>query len=284
MSRQAELCAVGLALVAAGGCGDGTDWRIAPCPDETDETCGVGSLVVGERERTYVVSRRNGYDCSAGDLPLILAWHGSGGNGASFRANMNDDFEDLDFEATVAGRALVVYPDGIEHGDCRGRTCWDREPDGYDTAFFDALVAQLADDYCVDTSRVFSVGHSRGGRFVEVLACHRSDSHVAVASISAGDGNVEACPGNVPIWLTHAHDDATIGFDQGENHRDAWAERNGCDAIADPATFPDDACTTLSGCGDTPVVWCPTNEPEWDGHAIPEIADEEIWAFFSSLP
>lgn len=271
-----------IASIGLAGCGE--DWRIEPCVGESDETCRVDTLTVDGRERSYVVSRRHGYDCSGGEVPLVLMWHGSGGNGASFRANMNDDFDALDFEATVGANALVVYPDGLPHWDCWRRTCWDRDPEGYDLAFFDALVPRLAEEFCVDTSRVFSLGHSRGGRFVEVLACHRSEAHRAVASIAAGVGNVEDCPGRVPIWLSHGQDDGTIAFSEGESHREHWAERNGCDPVIDPGGFVVDACAELRGCDEgLPVVWCPTTGADWDGHAPPALADEAIWAFFSRI-
>ena len=204
----------------ASGCA--ADWRIEPCLGETEETCRFDTLLVDGVQRGYVVSRRHGYDCSGGDLPLVIAWHGSGGNGASFRANLQDDFSDLDFEAAIGGAAVVVYPDGLTHADCQFGTCWDRDPSGRDVAFFDALVTRLSEEFCVDRERVFSVGHSRGGRFVEVLACHRSEAHVAVASIAAGDRNVVICPGRVPIWLTHGRKDQVIPFREGESHREHW--------------------------------------------------------------
>jgi polyhydroxybutyrate depolymerase len=162
------------------------------------------------------------------------------------------------------------------------RTCWDRDPVGRDVEFFDALVEFLSNSYCIDPKRVFSVGHSRGGRFVEVLACNRDESHRAVASIAAGVNNVTRCGGNPPIWLSHSVQDEIIDFGDGESHRRAWAERNGCDPPKRDA--PLDTCTKLSGCPvDNPVVWCPTSEEDWKGHAVPGLADEEIWKFFSDM-
>ena len=47
--------------------------------------------------------------------------------------------------------------------------------------------------------------------------------------------------------------------------------------------FPDDSCTALANCyPGMSVVWCPTNERDWDGHAVPGLADDAIWSFFSS--
>lgn len=268
-----------LLLATLLACG-GEDWRIEPCVGEDAGTCEVGELRVDGVRRTYLVGRLGGYDCSASNVPLVLYWHGSGANGASDRRAVNETFAGLELERTIGASALVVYPDGLEHPDCGGRTCWERDPSGRDVRFFDALVPHLAERYCVDPERVFSIGHSRGGRFVEVLACHRAGAHVAVAMIAAGPDNVDDCPGSLPVWLSHGVDDEVIAFRHGEAHRDAWAERNGCDPPAAQESALD-TCTPLRGCPESrPVVWCPTRVRAWQGHAVPLLADEEIGAFF----
>lgn len=255
------------------------DWRIEPCVGEGPDQCQVETIEVGE-PRTYVVSSRDA--CPKKGRPLVLWFHGSGGNGASDRAQVNTTWEDLALEATFAGEALFVYPDGLPHRDCRGATCWDRDPEGRDVALFDALVPRLAAEQCADPSRVLAFGHSRGGRFVEVLACHRAPQLLGAAMIAAGPDNVASCPGALPIWLSHGLDDRTIDFSAGEGHRDAWAARNDC---ASPGNdWPLDACSPLPGCpADTPVTWCPTTEGDWSGHAVPGLADEELRAFFDGL-
>lgn len=263
-------------------CGCGQDWRIPPCENESAKTCEVINVDVDGKARTALVSKLGGVDCSQGKLPVILVWHGSRSNGASVRQNVNHDFADLRLEATVAGKALFVYPDGLSHIDCQGFTCWDRSPSGRDLRFFDALLTTLAQRYCVRTERVFSIGHSRGGRFVEVLACYRAARHHALASIAAGGGNVSTCPGRAPIWLSHGTKDKVIPFKDGEKHRDNWAARNGCSTAT--SSFPLNQCTALVGCPSaTPVVWCPTDESDWDGHALPGMMDEAIWSFFRTF-
>lgn len=275
--RAPILCAVLTAFVACG-----VDWRIEPCAAEMFGRCHVGEIVVDGESRSYLVSRVDDLDCSSGNLPIVLFFHGSGGNGASGRAQVNETWDDLALEEAIAGRALVVYPDGLSHRDCFGRTCWDRNPQGRDVAFFDALPVHLAAQYCVDPERVFAIGHSRGGRFVEVLACERSHALLAAASIGAGAGNVDRCTGQLPIWLSHGVDDRVISFAEGEQNRNAWSGRNGCRSEA--ADYPLDTCTEIAGCRDaSPVWWCPTTESDWNGHAVSGLADESIWDFFSSF-
>lgn len=241
------------------------------CEGEEPGDCRVDSATVDGRTRTWLVSHRARLDCAQGPVPLVLAFHGAGSNGQELRGYLG--LEDL-----LGPSALVVYPDGLPRSDTMGQTGWNRDPAGDDLRFFDLLVARLAEDPCVDTGRLFAVGHSRGGRFTEVLACHRGERHRALASIAAGTDNAATCPQRAPFWLTHGVHDQTIPYAEGLLNRDHWGTRNGC-APAAGTDFPLDACTELSGCA-LPVVWCPSSASEWRNHAPPAFAPTEIKAFF----
>ena len=41
--------------------------------------------------------------------------------------------------------------------------------------FFDAMLAQMSADYCVDPARIFVAGQSYGGLMTEALGCLRGD-------------------------------------------------------------------------------------------------------------
>jgi polyhydroxybutyrate depolymerase len=179
-------------------------------------------------------------------------------------------------------RPVVVYPFGLPREELDGRTGWNRDPEGNDVAYFDALVAELAATSCIDPERVFSVGHSRGGRFVDVLGCFRGDEHRALASISAGTGNHASCEDSAPMWITHGRKDEYVAFWEGEDYRNRWASYDGCTAPGLFTSFPDDQCTELAGCAaDTPVVWCPHTFEGEHGHGPPPFAEEEIATFFA---
>jgi len=111
---------------------------------------------------------------------LILAFHGSGGSGALFRAGSGLD--------TVADRqgAIVVYPDaavGNWAEDC-GCNVADRLGVN-DTAFVRLIIDTITARFPVDPQRIYAVGFSQGGLFVHRLACQMADRFVAVASIAS---------------------------------------------------------------------------------------------------
>jgi poly(3-hydroxybutyrate) depolymerase len=254
-------------------------WSTDPCEGETEDTCRMQGVRVDGEERCVLVSLP-----SSGlveDPALVIVFHGSDGNGAQQRQTMNGELEGLALEEAVSGEALVVYPDGRTHSDCDGNTCWDRSVDGPDLRFFDEMVEHFVREWGVDARRVFVVGHSRGGRLVEVLACNRSQTLAGGAMMAVGSGNVSSCDASMPMWIAHGTDDQTIPFSKGVEHAENWAERNFC-VSPELDTFPVDSCTPLDGCS-TPVEFCPATVDEWGGHAPPAIADTELWRFFSDL-
>jgi poly(3-hydroxybutyrate) depolymerase len=249
------------------------DWDGTPqtCGGFQSDTCREETVVVDGVTRSYIVT---------GDLtarrpepvPLVIVWHGSGTNGEYVRRRFS--------LPSIGNRsAIIVYPNGLPRPELDGRSGWNRDPLGNDIRFFDDLVDHLADLYAIDRAAVFSVGHSRGGRFVDVLACYRADAHSALAFISAGTGNVSACPGSAPIWITHGRRDGWVGFKNGVDWVRRWAANNGCDPVR-PRTFANDECTVLPGCG-VEVVWCPHTSDFENGHGPPPFAEEEIERFFA---
>jgi poly(3-hydroxybutyrate) depolymerase len=249
------------------------DWEPEPpaCDDGALADCGVRSLDVDGQTRSYLIV---GDDACAGPRPLILAWHGSGTNAEYLRRRS---------APTHVGEepALVVYPQGLPRPELDDRTGWNRDPTGNDIAFFDALVAHLAAESCADADRVYSLGHSRGARFSDVLGCFRGDEHRAIATVSAGTGNVSSCEDRVPMWITHGREDEYVAFWEGEDRRDYWARNNGCEEPGWFSSFDDDQCTELVGCDvDAPVVWCPHTSRDDAGHGPPPFTDEEVSRFF----
>lgn len=238
--------------------------------------CMSAAAVAGEQRRTSSI---DGSDRSylvvvpaggAGKpLPLVFAWHGLGGSGALARRYFG-------IEAAAAGKAVLVYPDALPLPSFANRTGWNLAAEGPDLRFFDAMLAQVSRDDCVDLNRVFSTGHSFGGYMTNTLGCLRSSVLRAIAPVAGGLGG-GACPGKpLAAWLAHAMNDGTVPFAQGEAARARWAQASGCASTSQPAQPP--PCVAFDGCApEAPVLWCVHAQ----NHAWPPFAGSGIWQFFS---
>jgi polyhydroxybutyrate depolymerase len=246
----------------AGGSGGGGE----PAPGCGNAAAPKGArnltIQVNGKARTYVLFVPNGYDPKK-SIPLIFAWHSSGADGAESRRYYK-------LEPVTGDGAIIVYPDGLNGA-------WDLAADGIDMKLFDALLASISNDYCVDQARVFSTGYSFGGMMSNSLACNRGSKLRAFAPMAGAffDGT-KSCATPVPAWIAHASNDPTVSFASGQAARDIWLKTNGCGTTTMP-TSPS-PCVAYQ-CSKAPVNWC----VHTDGHVWPNFASKGVWAFFSSL-
>ena len=248
------------------------EWEPFPvaCMNEPEDSCSEGHLVVDGVQRTFILTQTLSKSDTPG--PIVLVWHGSGTNAEYIRRRFS-------LPSINGAGTIVVYPNGLPRPELNYRTGWNRDPEGNDIRFFEELVSYLAERFGADQNKVFSVGHSRGGRFVDVLSCYRGSEHLALASISAGTRNVSECPGRAPIWITHGRNDSYVSFRHGKDWIRRWSRTNEC-GRANPGSYPNDLCTELPGCA-VPVVWCPHTSEFEGGHGPPPFAEREIEEFFA---
>ena len=140
-----------------------------------------GTIEVGGRVRTYLLYLPQGLPKNA---PLVVAMHGSAGNGTQMRIATGYGFERLADKRAFA----VVYPDGLEGywntcsvvGDyAANRLNID------DVGFLTALVDKLVAETSADPHRVFATGISRGGHMSFRLALEAPTRFRAVAAVAA---------------------------------------------------------------------------------------------------
>ncbi len=117
-----------------------------------------------------------------GRHPLILAFHGHGGNmtGTS-RWGLQNRWP----------QAIVVYPQGLDTPsglDPKGRKPgWQRlagDQGNRDLKFTDAMLATLRQKFKVDDRRVFATGFSNGAFFTLLLWIERRDTFAAFAVVA----------------------------------------------------------------------------------------------------
>jgi polyhydroxybutyrate depolymerase len=249
---------------SAGASGSGGEGEPAPGCGNAAAPKGARNLTIqlNGKARTYVLFVPDGYEPNQ-SIPLIFAWHSAGADGAESRRYYK-------LEAATGDGAIIVYPDGLNGG-------WDLAADGVDMKFFDALLASISKEYCVDQARVFSTGYSFGGMMSNSLACSRGSKLRAFAPMAGAffDGT-KSCATPVPAWIAHATNDNVVSYSSGQAARDIWLKTNGCGTTTMPAS--PSPCVAYQ-CSRAPLHWC----VHGDGHVWPKFASKGVWEFFKSL-
>jgi polyhydroxybutyrate depolymerase len=254
--------------------------------------------------------------------PLLIMFHGGGGDGPMARLGTGGVFDHL---ADRDG-FLVVYPYGIGRSwnTCRkAQSNVARRWDVDDVGFVEAIIEQSARTYGINRKRVFVTGHSNGGQISYRLMLERPDLVAGVAAVSSNlptAGNMDCVTKNVPtpVMTINGTADPVALYDGGQRPGAAtgptlstketmnyFAKLNGQDGEpeitrlthvkeADPTWVERTAWTQP---GKPPVILYTIHG---GGHLVPQPyyryprvvgrmtedmnAPEVIWDFFSKLP
>lgn len=251
------------------------------------EGCGVApgvapsSLVVAGLERRMIVAVPNGYDPQR-LYPLVVAFHG--------RTNSNVQVRSY-FELESELDAIIVYPSGLTQG---GVYTWSDGGDSSDAlrdyALFDEIVRLMQRRYCIDSSKIFVVGHSLGAWFANSLACVRGDVIRAVATVAGGISPSD-CQGRVAAMLLHNPADNLVSIGEGEMARDTFLAQ--LETPGQPLETGEPVLQALScmryHAARYPLVWCPhtisrTRSGRNYPHLWPTTTAAAMAHFFNSLP
>jgi len=241
---------------------------------------GCGTMVPGGEfsiqlngvSAAFTVTLPPGYDAST-PVPLVFGFHGRNQTHIQFRTQ-----DAANIQTELGGRAVMAYLKS------QGGPGWnfpeEVEPN---IAFFNAVYSRMLADYCVDTSRIFAVGHSSGGYFANILACRYGD---VLRGIGAVAGNTQEfnCVGRVAAMVVHGVRDSVVSFAGGQQSRDIYLAANGCstESVMDPVS----PCVDYQACDDgLPVAWCEHNEPTYQdtNHGWPSFASQAIGRFLFGL-
>lgn len=231
------------------------------------------AIFVGPLRREFTLALPGGYDENQ-PYPVVVSWHGLGGS--------MGNYYQLNSSSRAGDTAIHLSPQGLDTADGAGAGWWNDA--GQDLAFVDALIAWVKRSFCVDETRLFSVGFSAGAMFSHLLACERGDVFRAIAPIAGSFGDyydpaeLPPCGRAVPLLGIHGIADDRVPVGDGERARDVWVARNGCGPETQPVEPA--GCSLYQGCmAGYPVEWC-THEGT---HLVPSFAADVIWQFFSSF-
>ena len=118
------------------------------------------------------------------------------------------------------------------------------------------MVSTLESNYCVDQSRIFSMGFSYGGMMSITIGCLLPNVFRAIG-VESGFSIVYNCnPSHeIAVWQTQGDQDTTVTPTNAEAARDTFVKLNHC-ASTTQAVNPS-PCVAYDNC-DTgyPVTWC----------------------------
>jgi len=269
------------------------------------------TLAVAGRDRSYEV------DVPAqapppGGWPVVLVFHGGGGNAASVRMQSR-------MSAKGAAEGFVaVYPQGS--GGIAGKlktwnagTCcgWAMQHHVDETAFVAALLDDLATVVAVDARRVYATGISNGGMMAYQVACTLADRFAAIAVV-AGEMTMAASdcrPARpVAVLVIHGSADRNLPIDGGVGAKafavhevrslasaiDFWRRHDGCSESARSAVDGVVRRMSYSSCNggsEVEVVTIEGGGHSWPGGdrlarfldpPSPALdATAEVWRFFA---
>ncbi len=228
-------------------------------PDALGPGDHMRTVQVGDRERSYLIHVPPS-DHLNRPMPVVLAFHGGGGNPASMAR-----LSGLNAKSDEAG-FLVVYPAGtgrfpnrlltFNGGNCCG---YAMNNDVDEVAFVRVLLDDLSTVAHVDADRVYATGFSNGAVVTYYLASKLSDRIAAIAPIGGLMGT-ETCEPTRPVPVIHFHgtDDEFAPFEGGRGRTLGgrprptvlysvdhsirnWVAANGCDEQPQVTGIPDQA-------------------------------------------
>jgi polyhydroxybutyrate depolymerase len=241
-------------------------------------TQGAASMTIRGAQADYVVTLPPGYSPTT-PTPLAFGFHG--------RNRTHVEFQTIDasgIQTELGSRYIMVYPKS------QGGPGWNFDAEVPPSIeFFDALYAQMTQNYCVDLSHVFAVGHSSGGYFSIILACRYGSLLRGIGTVAGAIQEQMCTTERVAGLLIHGPNDTVVNISGGRGARDQLLARNGCQQATAPGV--EAHCQAYQGCAEGfPVQWCEHTEPTYsDGngptnHGWPTFASRAIRTFLEALP
>ncbi len=214
---------------------------------------------------------------SKAKAPVILAFHGHGGN-------MHFAAGGMAFQ-NAWPEAIVVYPQGLptpgivldRDGKKAGWQDFVGQENNRDLKFVDAMLKTLREKYSVDDSRIYATGFSNGGLFSYLLLSQRPNVFAAFAP-----GGAVLLPQNAlstprPVFHYGGRSDRLAKFEKQEATIEQLRKFNGCVGAGESCG---ENCTIYNSSKGAPVA---TFVHPY-GHLYPPAVTPLIVKFFQDHP
>ena len=263
-------------------------------------------------QRRYVLNIPTNYDNSH-PYTLVVTIHARDGNDIQM---YNWQYYGLLPQSN--NTAIFAAPNGQMNGaPCSGTGvgesgCGWPNPNGQDMALMDAVVAQVEENFCVDTHHIYATGWSYGASMSYEVGCERplggtgsatwGVRAIAIYSGAQMSGSCKPSTSNpVAYYESHGTCDSVLSYDGtsrcstqtgeagGVGLAKNWATADGCTwQIPTKVTSGTHVCTKMAGCkSGYPVEFCSFNgdhTPFPDtGQSQGSWGPPEVWKFFSQF-
>jgi poly(3-hydroxybutyrate) depolymerase len=202
--------------------------------------------------------------------PTVFLGPGCGGSGQT----------PIPLHAASMDDAILVGLNGIDN-------CFNKQSaDTPELPYFDATLAAIESELCVDTSRVFVAGFSSGSWLTSYLGCVRAGVIRGQASVAGGLPAIPpTCAGPIAAMYVADTDDTKNTVDTVKLAVDRARAIDGCSDETEPYDFGvPSPCVQYKGCrAGYPVVWCVTSGVGHADNSATKISTNGFWHFWMSL-
>lgn len=257
----------------------------AGCGKATWPATGTKKMTSAGLNRDYTISIPDNYDPKK-PYKLVFGMHWMDGNMGAVNAANWWQLKPLDTDKSIIWVAPQGYTDQMPW-----RT---GANDNKDHVFFEELQAKMKSDFCIDTSRVFSIGFSFGAMFTNSLAQTHQKLLRGVVVFATADYNIYF-PKNTGEPLAYMGmvglSDELCAPATGRSSRDRFVKNNKCTV---PATVKETTKGSgkheihdYQGCGNFPVKWMTfdgghDDYPKDAGQSKTWVTPE-VWKFISQF-
>lgn len=246
-------------------------------------------------QREYILTVPANYD-NTHPYRFVIAYHELNGNDDEMYRNKYYHLLPLSNDTTI-----FVAPNGQKNGqNCSSAAnCGWPNPNDSDMLLADAVVAQIEQNFCIDTNRIFATGWSYGASMSYETACERPLGgttngvpgyirSIAVYSAAQLSGSCKPMK-PVAYYASHGTNDTVLNYSQGLGLLDNMVAVDGCTAMTPTkVTSGNHVCTNYMGCSmGYPVEFCSFNGPHTPDPTDPGQATsweyQNVWTFLSQF-
>jgi poly(3-hydroxybutyrate) depolymerase len=242
-------------------------------------------------EREYILNVPTNYN-NTHPYRLIIAYHELNGN--------DDEMYHHDYYHLLplsGNSAIFVAPNGQQNGqNCKSSSgCGWPNPNDSDILLADAVVAQIEENFCIDTDRIFATGWSYGASMSYETACERplgaAKGYIRAVAVYSAAQLSGSCKPSKPVayYASHGTQDTVLNYNYGVQLCENYANADTCKwQVPTKVTSGNHVCSNMTGCQTGyPVEFC-----SFDGPHTPDPTDpgqrtsweyQNVWNFLSQF-